>query len=223
MGYDAGLEAGNFGRMPPVRGGDVPQAGALLPHRAHALLADARPSDLASLDALNRRFWAWVEGEYHASPHRGLDGLTTERNRAALYRQIKNEVTRLGTEARTRPVLILDEAHGLRSDVLEEMRLLTNYAMDSQNRLCLLFCEQTELRRRLGMAVHEALNQRVVVRYHLPPLTRDEAGGAWAPRWLSSSPPPSKPSFKPPKACRARSTCSPITASSPLRSPRQGP
>jgi type II secretory pathway predicted ATPase ExeA len=73
-------------------------------------------------------------------------------------------------------VLILDEAHGLRSDVLEEMRLLTNYAMDSQNRLCLLFCGQPELRRRLGMAVHEALNQRVVVRYHLPPLTRDETG-----------------------------------------------
>ena len=103
-------------------------------------------------------------------------GLPTERSRAALYRQIRNEVTRLGVEARTRPVLILDEAHGLRSDVLEEMRLLTNYAMDSQNRLCLLFCGQPELRRRLGMAVHEALNQRVVVRYHLPPLTRDELG-----------------------------------------------
>jgi type II secretory pathway predicted ATPase ExeA len=103
-------------------------------------------------------------------------GLPTERSRAALYRQIKSEVTRLGTEARTRPVLILDEAHALRSDVLEEMRLLTNYAMDSQNRLCLLFCGQTELRRRLGMAVHEALCQRVVVRYHLPPLSRDETG-----------------------------------------------
>jgi general secretion pathway protein A len=103
-------------------------------------------------------------------------GLPTERSRASLYRQIRNEVTRLGTEARTRPVLILDEAQGLRSDVLEEIRLLTNYAMDSQNRLCLLFCGQTELRRRIGMAVHEALNQRVVVRYHLPPLTRDETG-----------------------------------------------
>ena len=34
------------------------------------------PSDLGSLDALNRRFWAWVEGEYHRAPHRGLDGTT---------------------------------------------------------------------------------------------------------------------------------------------------
>lgn len=34
------------------------------------------PSDLASVDALNRRFWAWVEGDYHRAPHRGLDGTT---------------------------------------------------------------------------------------------------------------------------------------------------
>jgi transposase InsO family protein len=32
--------------------------------------------DLDSLEALNRRLWAYVEGEYHHSPHRGLDGLT---------------------------------------------------------------------------------------------------------------------------------------------------
>ena len=30
----------------------------------------------SSLEALNRSLWAWVEGEYHQSPHRGLDGRT---------------------------------------------------------------------------------------------------------------------------------------------------
>jgi hypothetical protein len=34
--------------------------------------------------------------------------------------------------------LIVDEAHHLRNDVLEDLRLLTNYQMDSENRLCLL-------------------------------------------------------------------------------------
>lgn len=29
---------------------------------------------LESLETLNQQFWAWVEGEYHQSPHRGLDG-----------------------------------------------------------------------------------------------------------------------------------------------------
>jgi type II secretory pathway predicted ATPase ExeA len=104
-------------------------------------------------------------------------GLGVERSRAALYRQIKNELTRPCTETRTRPVLVLDEAQGVRSDVLEEIRLLTNHAMDSQNRLCLLFCGQTELRWWLSMAVHEPLAQRIVVRHHLAPLASSELRG----------------------------------------------
>lgn len=32
--------------------------------------------DTQSLDALNRRFATWLEGEYHHCPHRGLDGQT---------------------------------------------------------------------------------------------------------------------------------------------------
>jgi transposase InsO family protein len=33
-------------------------------------------ADTDSLDTLNRRLWAWVEGEYHQAPHRGLDAQT---------------------------------------------------------------------------------------------------------------------------------------------------
>ncbi len=40
------------------------------------LLTRLRPEDTASLEALNRRLAAWIEGEYHHSPHRGLDGQT---------------------------------------------------------------------------------------------------------------------------------------------------
>lgn len=40
------------------------------------LLPTLTEADTKSLDALNRRLWGWVEGEYHMSPHRGLDGTT---------------------------------------------------------------------------------------------------------------------------------------------------
>jgi len=40
------------------------------------LLPGLVDDDLKSLDALNRKLWAWVEGEYHASAHKGLDGAT---------------------------------------------------------------------------------------------------------------------------------------------------
>ena len=35
---------------------------------------DARATD--SVQTLNRSLWAWIEGEYHNTPHRGLDGRT---------------------------------------------------------------------------------------------------------------------------------------------------
>ena len=40
------------------------------------LLPTLSQADTASLEALNRRLWAWVETEYHHHPHRGLDGDT---------------------------------------------------------------------------------------------------------------------------------------------------
>ena len=56
-------------------------------------------------------------------------------------------------EGKQRPVLIVDEAHHLRNDVLEDLRLLTNYEMDSENRLCLLFVGLTKLRRLYGVKI----------------------------------------------------------------------
>ena len=41
-----------------------------------AWLRHLTPAATESLETLNRTLWAWVEGEYHLSPHRGLDGRT---------------------------------------------------------------------------------------------------------------------------------------------------
>lgn len=101
-------------------------------------------------------------------------GLSTERSRAAAYRAVRSEITRLAQEAGQLPILIVDEAQHLRNDVLEDLRLLTNYAMDAEQRLCLILVGLTELRRRLSMAVHESLAQRLVVRHHHGGLERDE-------------------------------------------------
>lgn len=101
-------------------------------------------------------------------------GIAVERSRASAYRTIHTEISRLVLESKIHPVLVVDEAHHLRNEVLEDLRLLTNYAMDAERRLCLLLVGLPELRRRLRMAVHESLTQRIVVRYHLSGLTREE-------------------------------------------------
>jgi type II secretory pathway predicted ATPase ExeA len=103
-------------------------------------------------------------------------GLPTERNRAALFRQIRNEVSRLCAENRQRPILFVDEAHHLRTELLEDLRLLTNYAMDSENRLTIVLVGHPELRRRTSLSALEALAQRIVVRAHVRGLTSEETG-----------------------------------------------
>jgi putative transposase len=40
------------------------------------LLTRLRAEDTRSLEAINRCLWAWVEGEYHHAPHRGLGSVT---------------------------------------------------------------------------------------------------------------------------------------------------
>jgi transposase InsO family protein len=40
------------------------------------LLPTLTEADTRSLEALNRRLWAWLEDEYHETPHRGLEGET---------------------------------------------------------------------------------------------------------------------------------------------------
>jgi type II secretory pathway predicted ATPase ExeA len=101
-------------------------------------------------------------------------GLPTERSRSTCYRVIRAEVTRLCVENKKTPILIVDEAHHLRNDVLEDLRLLTNYELDSVNRLCLLLVGLPEIRRRVSMALHESLEQRIVMKHHVGAMGRDE-------------------------------------------------
>ena len=59
-------------------------------------------------------------------------GLPIERSRATAYHAIHTEVSRLTLETKIYPVLVVDEAQHLRNEVLEDLRLLTNYAMDAE-------------------------------------------------------------------------------------------
>jgi putative transposase len=45
-------------------------------HVRSAFLPHVTPEILADLSQLNRVFWAWLEAEYHQTPHRGLEGVS---------------------------------------------------------------------------------------------------------------------------------------------------
>jgi type II secretory pathway predicted ATPase ExeA len=71
-------------------------------------------------------------------------------------------------------VLVLDEAHLLDADQLEELRLLTNSAMDSHSPLTALLVGQPTLRRRIKLGTFAALDQRIALRYAMTGMDSDE-------------------------------------------------
>ena len=71
-------------------------------------------------------------------------------------------------------VLIIDEAQNLSSEVLEQLRLLTNLETNERKLLQIVLIGQPELRTMLQRPELEQLAQRVIARYHLQALTESE-------------------------------------------------
>ncbi len=93
-------------------------------------------------------------------------------HKASLIPQAVDALTTELTERGRRVVLVVDEAHLLAPDQLEELRLLTNTDMDSASPFALVLVGQPTLRQRLRLGMFAALDQRVALRYALPPMTQ---------------------------------------------------
>ena len=74
-------------------------------------------------------------------------------------------------------VLIVDEAHHLSAEVLEEIRLLTNLETAEQKLLQVVLVGQPELDQKLDSVALRQLKQRVALRAHLNTLDEEETKG----------------------------------------------
>ncbi len=71
-------------------------------------------------------------------------------------------------------VLLIDEAQDLDAELLEQVRLLSNLETDQRKLLQIVLIGQPELRDKLNEKGLRQLRQRITVRYHLMPLSREE-------------------------------------------------
>src|SRR5512139_2033617 len=67
-------------------------------------------------------------------------------------------------------LLVIDEAHKLSFDLLEEIRLLSNLETAEEKLISIFLVGQPELNDRLNEPRCRPLFQRISVRYHIPPL-----------------------------------------------------
>jgi general secretion pathway protein A len=103
-------------------------------------------------------------------------------------------------QTKVRVVVVLDEAHSLSDEILEEVRLLSNFETSQSKLLHVLLIGQPELRTRLEQHSLRQLRQRIALRFELPPFDFDETieyvhwrlrrAGARTPIFASAAYPP---------------------------------
>lgn len=71
-------------------------------------------------------------------------------------------------------VTIVDEAHLLDRETLEEIRFLLNFKMDSANPMSLVLVGQNELWDKLNLQIYKAIRQRIDIKCRLTPYDRAE-------------------------------------------------
>jgi type II secretory pathway predicted ATPase ExeA len=92
-----------------------------------------------------------------------LDQLGVESSyyRGEAKRQLHKEIEIMKGVSGLIPVAIVDESHLLDREMLEEVRFLLNFKMDSQSPMALILAGQTELWERLKLQSYAAIRQRI--------------------------------------------------------------
>ena len=90
------------------------------------------------------------------------------------FRLIQNEITRLALEKRKTPVIIIDEANYISNAVLNDLKMLFNFEMDSRDRAVVLLAGLPLLNATLRLTIHEPFRQRIVMNYNMEGISKEE-------------------------------------------------
>jgi len=91
-------------------------------------------------------------------------------------RQLHREIELMRGIHRLQPVVVVDEAHLLDREMLEEVRFLLNFKMDAQSPMALILVGQSELWDRLNLQAYAAIRQRIDLQCKLPHFDRAQTG-----------------------------------------------
>src|SRR5690554_6745848 len=91
-------------------------------------------------------------------------------------RQLHREIELMKGIHGIHPVVIVDEAHLLDREMLEEVRFLLNFKMDAQSPMALILVGQTELWDRLKLQSYSAIRQRIDIQFKLGHCDRSQVG-----------------------------------------------
>ena len=92
-------------------------------------------------------------------------GISPMARKIDMFKQIQDTIKTFVNDRKITPVIILDEAQYLKSDILNDLKMILNFDIDSKNYAVLILMGQPVLNDILSRNSHEALKQRIVVNY----------------------------------------------------------
>jgi len=94
--------------------------------------------------------------------------------KAEVFRQIQNSISSMYNDQRITPVIVIDEVHMASTAILDDMRLLCNFQMDSANPFVLILSGQPQIKNKLALNTCYPLRQRIQLNYTMKGLTVEE-------------------------------------------------
>ncbi|MDR0302821.1 MAG: AAA family ATPase [Treponema sp.] len=119
-------------------------------------------------------------------------GETPAYQKIRMFEQLQRLIYDSYYEKKVTPVFILDEAQSLSGGVLEDLRMIFNFKMDSENPFITIIAGNPNIRRKLQLSVNQALRQRITGNYHMTGLSRVEIGDYISSRLVLAGAPDTK-------------------------------
>ena len=91
-----------------------------------------------------------------------------------MFRQIQSAISNLYFEQRITPVIFADEIHMASNAILDDLRMLFNFRMDSVNPFVLVLAGQLPIRNKLALNMSLPLKQRITGKYSMKGLSETE-------------------------------------------------
>jgi len=111
--------------------------------------------------------------EFYKSLAYGL-GVEIFQKKVDLFKNIQERIVSLSKDKKITPIIIIDEAQYLKTDILNDLKILFNFEMDSKNYAIFILAGQPVLNDILSKQIHEALKQRIVINYSFSGISKQE-------------------------------------------------
>ena len=91
-----------------------------------------------------------------------------------MFREIQERILNLSKDKKINVIIVLDEAQYLKTGILNDLKILLNFDMDSKNYVSLILVGQPSLNSILRRNIYDALSQRITVSYNMCGFNKNE-------------------------------------------------